>query len=46
MVFGDNARAIALHEKRGFRREGIRRCHAFRQGRYADTDVMALLLAD
>jgi L-phenylalanine/L-methionine N-acetyltransferase len=42
-VYADNARAIGLYEKFGFAREGIKRAHALRDGRYADTLMMARL---
>jgi putative acetyltransferase len=42
-VFADNHRAIALYESCGFRREGIHRGYALRQGQYADVLTMARL---
>ncbi len=40
-VFADNARAIALYEKLGFVKEGVKRCAAIRNGKYADEYMMA-----
>src|SRR5262245_57638626 len=42
-VYEDNPRAIRSYEKVGFRREGILRDHAFRDGRYGDVISMGLL---
>lgn len=42
-VFTDNARAIALYERFGFRREGTHRAYALRDGVYADVHAMARL---
>jgi putative acetyltransferase len=42
-VYPDNARAIALYERHGFEREGIKRQDAFRAGRYVDSLLMARL---
>jgi len=42
-VFTDNAAAIHLYQKFGFVIEGTQRAHAFRDGRYADTYMMARL---
>lgn len=42
-VFTDNAGAIALYEKHGFRREGLFRSYAFRDGAFADVFAMARL---
>lgn len=42
-VYTDNTRAIALYEKFGFVREGVRRLEAWRDGAYADALVMARL---
>lgn len=42
-VFTDNARAIALYERFGFRVEGTHRAYALRAGRYADVLAMARL---
>lgn len=42
-VFSDNAGAIALYERAGFRREGVLRAYAFRNGAYADVIAMALM---
>lgn len=39
----DNAPAIALYERFGFEREGIRRADVFRDGAYVDTFSMARL---
>jgi len=43
VVFTDNAAAIHLYQKFGFAIEGTARAHAFRDGRYADTYMMARL---
>jgi len=40
-VFADNARAIALYEKHGFRHEGRRRNAVFLDGAYLDDLIMA-----
>lgn len=40
-VFTDNERAIALYEKLGFEREGLRRMTTVRNGQYIDEYVMA-----
>ncbi|TCQ27724.1 GNAT family N-acetyltransferase [Rhizobium sp. PP-CC-3G-465] len=40
-VFSDNAGAIALYERAGFRGEGLLRAYAFRNGAYADVIAMA-----
>ncbi|TCL93749.1 putative acetyltransferase [Rhizobium sp. PP-WC-2G-219] len=45
-VFSDNAGAIALYERAGFRREGLLRAYAFRNGAYADVIAMALMSWD
>jgi putative acetyltransferase len=42
-VYTDNARAIALYERFGFEREGVRRAFAWRDGQYADVLSMARL---
>lgn len=42
-VFTDNERAIRLYERFGFEREGTMRQHAFRDGKYVDTYMMARL---
>jgi diamine N-acetyltransferase len=42
-VFEFNARAIRCYEKTGFRREGTRRQALFRDGRYHDVYLMAIL---
>lgn len=43
-VYVDNAPAIALYEKCGFKREGRSENHAFRDGEYVDTLAMARVL--
>ena len=43
-VFTSNAAAIHLYQKHGFEIEGCRRKAVFREGRYHDDYVMALLL--
>ena len=40
-VYADNARAIALYERFGFREEGRHRGHTLRDGAYVDTVSMA-----
>ena len=42
-VYADNERAIALYEKMGFQREGLRRMATVRRGRYIDECSMARL---
>lgn len=42
-VFDFNPRAIRCYEKAGFRREGTRRQAIFRDGRYHDAYLMAIL---
>lgn len=42
-VFTDNEPAIRLYEQFGFEREGTLRQHAFRDGRYVDSYMMARL---
>ncbi len=42
-VFTDNARAIALYERFGFRAEGTHRAFALRDGAYCDVLAMARL---
>ncbi len=42
-VFTDNARAIRLYERCGFRAEGVHRAYAMRHGVYTDTLAMARL---
>ena len=42
-VYADNERAIALYEKMGFQREGLRRIATVRRGRYIDEYSMARL---
>lgn len=42
-VYADNEAAIRLYERFGFEREGVLRQHAFRNGRYVDSIVMARL---
>jgi putative acetyltransferase len=44
-VYTDNEPAIRLYERFGFEREGTLRQHAFRDGRYVDSYVMARLRA-
>ncbi|NHT76462.1 GNAT family N-acetyltransferase [Rhizobiaceae bacterium CRRU44] len=45
-VFSDNAGAIALYERAGFRGEGLLRAYAFRNGAYADVIAMARMSWD
>ena len=42
-VYADNEAAIRLYERFGFEREGVMRQHAFRNGRYVDSIMMARL---
>lgn len=42
-VYTDNEPAIRLYERFGFEREGTLRQHAFRDGRYVDSYLMARL---
>jgi L-phenylalanine/L-methionine N-acetyltransferase len=42
-VYTDNESAIRLYERFGFEHEGTLRQHAFRDGRYVDSCVMARL---
>jgi putative acetyltransferase len=42
-VYVDNPRAIALYERAGFTREGVKRAHALRDGKYVDSITMARL---
>ena len=42
-VYENNPRAIRVYEKVGFKREGTLRQEHYRQGRYWDTHVMAIL---
>lgn len=42
-VYADNEAAIRLYEGFGFEREGVMRQHAFRDGRYIDSIMMARL---
>jgi len=42
-VYTDNEAAIRLYERFGFEREGTLRQHAFRDGRYVDSYMMARL---
>jgi len=42
-VYTDNEAAIRLYEQFGFEREGVLRQHAFRDGRYVDSYLMARL---
>jgi L-phenylalanine/L-methionine N-acetyltransferase len=42
-VYSDNDAAIRLYERFGFEREGVLRQHAFRDGRYVDSIMMARL---
>ncbi len=42
-VFTDNARAIALYQRFGFRHEGTHRAYALRGGAYMDVHAMARL---
>lgn len=45
-VFTDNARAIHVYEKLGFVRESIRRGAYYKEGRYLDMMMMAILFDD
>lgn len=43
LVFADNERGIRCYEKVGFKREGILRQENYREGKYGDTWLMAIL---
>ncbi|WP_337268662.1 GNAT family N-acetyltransferase [Oryzifoliimicrobium ureilyticus] len=43
-VHADNTRAIALYEKVGFQKEGVKRRSVFIDGHFKDTVMMALML--
>jgi RimJ/RimL family protein N-acetyltransferase len=45
-VLADNARAIRLYERIGFRHEGVQREAVFKCGRYIDLLTMAALASD
>lgn len=45
-VLASNARAIALYEKLGFTREGVKRQAQYKSGRYVDICLMAKLRED
>lgn len=45
-VYENNARGLRAYEKVGFRREGVLRQETFRQGRYFDAYIMAILRQD
>ncbi|ADD78960.1 YhhY [Pantoea ananatis LMG 20103] len=45
-VFHDNHRALALYERLGFEREGIRRQASLREGKFHDVVMMAKLLTE
>jgi len=42
-VYSDNETAVHLYERFGFEREGLMRQHAFRNGQYVDSLMMARL---
>jgi len=42
-VFDFNSRAIRAYEKAGFKREGVLREHMYRNGKYHDVYIMAIL---
>ena len=42
-VYADNEAALRLYESFGFEREGVLRRHAFRDGQYVDSIMMARL---
>jgi len=42
-VFASNERAVRAYEKCGFKREGLLRHHAFKNGRYVDVIIMGIL---
>lgn len=42
-VYEDNPQAIRCYEKAGFVREGLKRQHTFRNGRWTNTVIMAVL---
>jgi RimJ/RimL family protein N-acetyltransferase len=43
LVHEDNERGIRAYERAGFRREGLLREHAFREGRYVNEVLMGIL---
>lgn len=45
-VYAFNPRAMAVYEKAGFVREGVRRASLFWDGEYVDTVVMGILRSD
>jgi RimJ/RimL family protein N-acetyltransferase len=45
-VFEYNTRALRVYEKAGFRREGVLRQDNYREGRYWDSILMAILRAE
>jgi len=45
-VYEHNPRAMRAYEKAGFRKEGVLRQEAFREGRYWDTIIMGVLRND
>lgn len=45
-VFEDNERAIHLYEKCGFKKEGLKRLAAIRNGKYENEFIMSRILGD
>ncbi len=45
-VFVDNERAVRCYEKLGFRKDGILRQHAYREGAYHDLHLMSILRSE
>ncbi len=46
LVHADHARAIRAYERAGFKREGLLRQHAYREGQYVDEVVMGVLRSE
>ena len=42
-VYDTNRRAIKLYQKLGFRKEGVLKEHTYKEGKYIDLIIMAML---